>query len=107
MRPSMCKVPQPRRQSPGCRHTTQMTFHFLRRWQRWKAPAAHRKVLQVLEPSALLLALLSQRVASGGTSTAVRARTRCELGPSNVTTSSFCHLRVLLARCQGICAVSK
>ena len=106
MRPWMCKALQPRRQSPGCRHR-QMAFCFLRRWPRSEEPAVHRKLPELL---ALLLvpwlALLDRRGASGGISTAVRAGTRCELEPSNVTTTSSGHLQVPLARCQRVDAAS-
>ena len=58
--------------------------------------------------TALCQALLRRRVLSGGTSTAVRAGTRCESEPSNVTTTSYsCHLQVPFAPCQRVDAASK
>ena len=103
----MCKALQPRRQSPGCRHR-QMAFRFLRRWPRWKKPAVHRKLPELLALLLVLwLALLRRRGAIGGVSTAVRAGTRCESEPSNVTTTSSCHLQVQLARCQRVGAASR
>ena len=107
MRPWMCKALQPRRQSPGCRHR-QMAFRFPRRWPRWEEPAVHRKLPELLALLLVLwLALLRRRGASGGVGTAVRAGTRCELEPSNVTTTSSGHLQVPLARCQRVDAASR
>ena len=107
MRPWMCKALQPRRQSPGCRHR-QMAFRFLRRRPRWEEPAVHRQLPELLALLLVLwLALLWRRGASDGISTAVRAGTRCELEPSNVTTTSSCHLQVPLARCQRVDAASR
>ena len=103
----MCKTLQSRRQSPGCRHR-QMAFRFLRRWRRWEEPAVHRKLPELLVLMlALCQALLRRRVLSGGTSTAVRAGTRCESEPSHVTTTSSCHLQVPFAPCQRVDAASK
>ena len=56
---------------------------------------------------ALCQALLRRWVLSGGTSTAVRAGTRCESEPSNDTTTSSCHLQVIFALCQRVDAASK
>ena len=90
-----------------CRHR-QMAFHFLRRWRTWVEPAVHRKLPELLVLMlALCQALLRRRVLSGGTGTAVRAGTRCESVPSNVTTTSSCHLQVPLALCQRVDAASK
>ena len=55
---------------------------------------------------ALCQALLRWRVLSGGTSTAVRAGTRCESEPSNGTTTSSCHLQVPFAPYQRVDAAS-
>ena len=56
-------------------------------------PAVHRKLPELLVLMlALCQALLRRGVLSGGTSTAVRAGTRCKSEPSNVTTTSSCHL---------------
>ena len=72
-------------------------------------PAVHRKLPELLVLMlALCQALLRRRVLSGGTSTAVRASTaRCESEPSNVTTTSSCHLQVPFAPCQRVDAASK
>ena len=57
---------------------------------------------------ALCQALLGWRVPSGGTSTTVRAGTKCESELSNVTTTSCsCHLQVPFAPCQRVDAGSK
>ena len=83
-------------------------------WKRWSGGRGLEEQSRVTPPGAtavlglaLCQALLRRWVLSGGTSTAVRAGTRCESEPSNDTTTSSCHLQVIFALCQRVDAASK